>query len=696
MLQQQQQQQQQEQERESRAVKKQNHMNNNHRQEFNDIYEELPEEKSPKHVSIGKDELIPDIDNWNRRGSRTVSYKPGSSASGFGVVGGNVTGVFVSTVDEGGPAKKAGIHCGDQILKINGKSTKSKTREEVIQMVNTITSSSTGKVDLVVRNDPTGYSSATEDKKSDCVHVKARFVHVPTKKGELAIQDGEIFTITDSLPVDHFGFWRATRAYGRPDAELEGLIPNKQKAEQMLVRKQLTTGSADKKGGALLRSFRRTKSVDRSNKGKDSADESCGEGGVIAYERVEQKPAGHKRPVIVMGLFCDTVRDMLVRDSPGLFEVPPGDVERRDPSAHGTGGGSDVPPVNVRLIRSITNCGKHCLMIISPRAVQYLTEKTDLRPMVLYLSPVSKVVLKTIKAKMAPNMDKKLAFIYDEAVKFEKAHSTIFNAIVPYKADGTWFSLLKDSIDRIQKQPQWITVIPTNDITPKEDDLTMNELDEPQARQSPDLIRTTKKGSGWSASVKDHQRSQRRISKTTDDIPDQIQDLLSRHMSSTRSPVRENGQQFFGNDDGQEGKQDGDILRYLKDDDSDLSPTSSTGYQPKSILKNGKSYSADNTLDQSQASIEYSVSDVSSTSSAKWRQQKQQLQPGVSIKPPKPSGAGSGSRQRNNSATRSGRFRHRNPTVGHLNKNLLVFGLVLSRVLGYPNMHLSKKYSDTK
>ena len=37
------------------------------------------------------------------------------------------------------------------------------------------------------------------------------------------------------------------------------------------------------------------------------------------YERVVAASTARRRPVVVLGLFCDTVIEMLVRDSPDLF-----------------------------------------------------------------------------------------------------------------------------------------------------------------------------------------------------------------------------------------------------------------------------------------------------------------------------------------------------------------------------------------
>jgi hypothetical protein len=330
----------------------------------------------------------------------------------------------------------------------------------------------------------------------------------------------------DSLPEDNVGFWIAKKI-SRNLNEPEGLIPNQQKAEQIIIKQRLLSQGGDKQrgGGSLMRSFRRSKSVDRSgsqSSGKDSpvSRGSLESSNIVTYERVIQKSSPIKRPVVLMGLFCDVVCSKLAKDSPGIFELPNIEVEKRgNPGEEFT---SSL--LNVGVIRGIMNRGRHCLMVISPRAVQFLRDKTEVNPLVIYLSPVSKNVLKAIQHQLAPTTsDKKPSFLLEEAGKFEKYHSGLFDAIVPYKVDGTWLGLLKDTVDRFQRHPQWITY--------EEEDRYLEH-----GGSSPDLVKTTR--IGGQPDSKDQTR-QHRVSHTTDDIPDQIQDLLSRH---TNLDLRSNQQ----------------------------------------------------------------------------------------------------------------------------------------------------------
>jgi len=268
-----------------------------------------------------------------------------------------------------------------------------------------------------------------------------------------------------------------------------------------------------------MRSFRRSKNSERSgDPDQDSVDSrqssECGD--IVPYVRVVEQPSSVRRPVVIMGLFCDAVCEMLSDDAPGIFEVPKNSVEQRRAS------GEEFTPsmLDLATIRAIINSGRHCLMVISPRAVQFLRDKTELQPIVVYMSPSSKNVLKSVILQLAPACDKKPAFMLEEAAKFERYHAALFDAVISYKTDSSWLDLLKDTVGRLQRIRRWIPFDP--------DDSNASQSDS----SPPDLIRTTRP-------VRNEDRTANRSSKTTDDIPDQIQDLLSRHINVVSPMVYE-------------------------------------------------------------------------------------------------------------------------------------------------------------
>jgi len=464
------------------------------------VYDTLDEDKLNSRDS---DDQMPPY-GLNRR---TVVLKSEDAKLGLSVCGGNVSGTFVRTVAANSAAAAAGLTVGDRIVAVNGRVVKDLSKQDVLQRIDNLARDS---VRLVVDRDDDRFKlAAPSNAVGDSFHVRAHYSHAPPVRGrELAVRPGDVFQVSDSLPEDAVGYWTAKKVDGGTVAEPEGLIPNGWKAEQIVTRQRLTsspTPSSRSRGGVFSRSFRRSKySSDHEQDAADSKPSSeCGD--VVPYVRVVERSTSVRRPVVLMGLFCDAACAMLRNSAPGVFEIPKTPVEQRRASYE------EFSPSTLDLatIRAVIDSGRHCLTVISPRAVQFLREKTDLQPIVVYMSPSSKNALKSMIVQLAPGCDKKPGYMLVEAAKFERYHSALFDAVVPYKADGSWLDLLRDTVGRLQRVRKWIPF-------------------EPEDRggagdgSPPDLIRTTR--------TEDREPISR-LSKTTDDIPDQIQDLLSRHVN---------------------------------------------------------------------------------------------------------------------------------------------------------------------
>lgn len=425
---------------------------------------------------------------------RTIDLTSDGNMS-YTLVGGNVDGVFVHALDRTSEAAKKDLRCGDQILKANHQMMLGRTREEAMQILRSIT----GPMSLVVRRMPQKYRAAVKnDGMTDLLFVRAHFNNDTTKKGELSVREGDVFCVSDTFPDGNVGFWKAQKVNSKTDETPTGFIPNSAKADQITIKQRLAQGKGapDQRGGAFLRSFRRAKSADRNGRGQDDEDKLLSSGGVVSYEKVSQRISNVRRPVVVLGLFCDHVVNMLVKDSPDLFEAAGADVENLKDSEC---------PVNVRLIQASMNRGKHCLMILSPPSIEYLQQKTDINPITVYLSPVSKVMVKAVKAKLAPFYNKNTTYMYEEATKFEKNYAHLFSAVVPYTGDDWWFFNLKEAITRIQNQPIFQTV-------------NVDELERRIAAEMNQILPEpiTRHPQGQARSGRDRTA---RMSRTTDDLP---------------------------------------------------------------------------------------------------------------------------------------------------------------------------------
>ena len=428
------------------------------------IYEELPQGESPRRkVTIGTEQIIfPDDPERKPKDHdhRVIRYDSRGKPR-ISIVGGNADGVYIHRIDPGSDAEQKGLMEGDQILKINSQPINGMTKEEVTLMLLSLPHI----VTLTVRYKRDRYDHiAANAGMGDSFYVKANFSYEPATQGEIRIQEGDVLSVRDTLPDGQVGSWRALKVNARPNEIQHGLIPNEGRAEQVALALKRAPGGGrgrslerEPKAGFLRRSFKRSKSAERLNKETDAFQrEQAKFEGVRkpAYERVEQRPPGFLRPVAVVGLFCDTVRDRLAQDCPGIFEKAPPEVEI--PTSKEEGDTKD--PVNLKIIHSITDKRKHCLMIVSPRAIQFL-QQTTLHPIVIYLHPGSKMVIKSLRSQLAPRFDKRSAFMYEEAMQFEKTYAHLFTATVTYTTDDSWFTLLKDTINRIQNQPLW-QVIP--------------------------------------------------------------------------------------------------------------------------------------------------------------------------------------------------------------------------------------------
>ena len=377
---------------------------------------------------------------------KTVIYGGGDGRASLGLtlVGGNSTGVFVETIDPDSAPARAGLASGDHVLRANGQLMVGKTREEVQQTLSALRGG--GQTTLVVRHKPNLCRRvAVEGGSGDSFFARAHFSADAAAKGELSVADGDVFDVVDTLPEGAAGYWRARKvdsAAARRSSESFtgplGLIPNRARADQIVVKRNLTDGKRPaaaglgERGGLFFRSLRgRPKSTSRGAE-DEADDDDDGEGrassDVVSYERVDRRTSDRRRPVIVLGLFCDTIRTMLLRDSPGLFAVPGDEVETP----------KDAVPVDVRAIRDAPP-GKHCLLILSPPAIEYLQQRTDVSPLTIYVSPVSKSVVKAVKARLAPAYNKNPGYMYEEAARFERNYEHLFSATVPYTTDDRWF-----------------------------------------------------------------------------------------------------------------------------------------------------------------------------------------------------------------------------------------------------------------
>lgn len=460
--------------------------------------EESEEEEADQNITQTSKKALNTSMNQRNLGNHEVRavtfYNSGNP--GFIIVGGNAEGIFIHSIDPSSSAAANGLTNGDQILRANGQRILGRTKEEADQMLRLLG----GQLTLHVRNMMDQYKAVVGNGGiGDGFYVQAQFNGDGAKKGELSVHEGDIFSVTDTLPENCPGLWKAHKINAKKNEEHVGTIPNRQKAEQIAVKQRLSLGKspADQRGGNFFRSFRRSKSAERNSRNQDEDEKSLPQlnSGIVSYQRVVQRLSENRRPVVVLGLFCDSVISMLIRDAPEHFEAPQEAVESPD---------STEEPVDVKVIRSSCLRGRHCLIVLTPPAIEFLQQKTDLNPIIVYISPVSKSVVKTVKAKLAPNYSKSASYLYDEAVKFEKTYGHLFSTCVAYTTDDWWFFHLKEAIGSCQNQPIWRTL--TDDEVEASNEAELNRICPKVAVVPANQFRPSRDKTP-------------RVSRTTDDLP---------------------------------------------------------------------------------------------------------------------------------------------------------------------------------
>ena len=405
----------------------------------------------------------------------------------FTLIGGNKTGIFVDAIHQDSSAFKNGLLRGDRILKVNDLQIFGKTKEEVDQVLR----ANEGYTTLEVCSEIEKYNSLVEKQfEGDSFHVKALFGCEARKKIDLDVNPGDVFLITDTMPPGNKGFWSAKLLGPKQEVLKIGLIPNEQKAVQIVARKKLLdVNSTSVKSGLFTQGFRKKKASHLSSSDLTEMNES------EVYERIQLKKVSFLRPVIILGLFCDLVINRLIKEYPDVFEKAKENLELTI---------NGEPTANVEAFKKYGK-NRHLLAILSPPSIEHLMFRTSLNPIVIYLAPVSKVIVKTIRSQLAPNYMKDANYMLEEALKFQENYKSLFSTVVNYTTDDRWFYHIADFINDTQTKATWQPITTENS-----EHISLDESLKYFPDESPDL-RDSKSSKKY--------QTQQRFSRTTDDLP---------------------------------------------------------------------------------------------------------------------------------------------------------------------------------
>ncbi|KAK2501657.1 hypothetical protein MC885_016445 [Smutsia gigantea] len=380
----------------------------------------LPEPK-PVYAQVGQpdvdlpvspsDGVLPNSaheDGILRPSMKLVKFRKGDSV-GLRLAGGNDVGIFVAGVLEDSPAAKEGLEEGDQILRVNNVDFTNIIREEAVLFL----------LDLPKGEEVTILAQKKKDESDvgDSFYIRTHFEYEKESPYGLSFNKGEVFRVVDTLYNGKLGSWLAIRI-GKNHKEVErGIIPNKNRAEQ-LASVQYTlpkTAGGDRADFWRFRGLRSSKRNLR--KSREDLSAQPVQTKFPAYERVVLREAGFLRPVTIFGPIADVAREKLAREEPDIYQI-----------------------ANV-----------------TPNAVDRLNY-AQWYPIVVFLNPDSKQGVKTMRMRLCPESRKSARKLYERSHKLRKNNHHLFTTTINLNSmnDG-WYGALKEAIQQQQNQLVWVS-----------------------------------------------------------------------------------------------------------------------------------------------------------------------------------------------------------------------------------------------
>ncbi|XP_057203249.1 tight junction protein ZO-1 isoform X4 [Triplophysa rosa] len=396
-------------------------------------------------------------DSILRPSMKLVKFKKGESV-GLRLAGGNDVGIFVAGVLEDSPAAKEGLEEGDQILRVNNVDFANIIREEAVLFLLDLPRGE--EVTILAQKKKDVYRRIVESDVGDSFYIRTHFEYEKESPYGLSFNKGEVFRVVDTLYNGKLGSWLAIRI-GKNHQEVErGIIPNKNRAEQ-LSSVQYTlpkTAGGDRADFWRFRGLRSSKRNLR--KSREDLSAQPVQTKFPAYERVVLREAGFLRPVVIFGPIADVARDKLAREVPDLFELAktqhPDGREKSEPKDAGTDQRSSGI-IRLHTIKEIIDRDKHAVLDITPNAVDRLNY-AQWYPIVVFLNPDSKQGVKSMRTRLCSESRKSARKLHERALKLRKNNHHLFTATINMNNmnDG-WYGALKETIQQQQNQLVWVS-----------------------------------------------------------------------------------------------------------------------------------------------------------------------------------------------------------------------------------------------
>ncbi|KAJ3596394.1 hypothetical protein NHX12_002801, partial [Muraenolepis orangiensis] len=383
-----------------------------------------------------------------RPSMKLVKFKKGESV-GLRLAGGNDVGIFVAGVLEDSPAAKEGLEEGDQILRVNNVDFANIIREEAVLFLLDLPKGE--EVTILAQKKKDVYRRIVESDVGDSFYIRTHFEYEKESPYGLSFNKGEVFRVVDTLYNGKLGSWLAIRI-GKNHQEVErGIIPNKNRAEQ-LSSVQYTlpkTAGGDRADFWRFRGLRSSKRNLR--KSREDLSAQPVQTKFPAYERVVLREAGFLRPVVIFGPIADVAREKLSREEPDIFELA-----KSEPRDAGTDQRSSGI-IRLHTIKQIIDRDKHAVLDITPNAVDRLNY-AQWYPIVVFLNPDNKQGVKNMRTRLCPESRKSARKLYERAIKLRKNNHHLFTTTINMNNmnDG-WYGALKETIQQQQNQLVWVS-----------------------------------------------------------------------------------------------------------------------------------------------------------------------------------------------------------------------------------------------
>ncbi|KAG8575909.1 hypothetical protein GDO81_009702 [Engystomops pustulosus] len=387
-------------------------------------------------------------DGMLRPSMKLVKFRKGDSV-GLRLAGGNDVGIFVAGVLEDSPAAKEGLEEGDQILRVNNVDFTNIIREEAVLFLLDLPKGE--EVTILAQKKKDVYRRIVESDVGDSFYIRTHFEYEKESPYGLSFNKGEVFRVVDTLYNGKLGSWLAIRI-GRNHKEVErGIIPNKNRAEQ-LASVQYTlpkTAGGDRADFWRFRGLRSSKRNLR--KSREDLSAQPVQTKFPAYERVVLREAGFLRPVVIFGPIADVAREKLAREEPDIYEVA-----RSEPRDAGTDQRSSGI-IRLHTIKQIIDRDKHALLDVTPNAVDRLNY-AQWYPIVVFLNPDSKQGVKTMRTRLCPESRKSARKLFERSHKLRKNNHHLFTTTINLNSmnDG-WYGALKEAVQQQQNQLVWVS-----------------------------------------------------------------------------------------------------------------------------------------------------------------------------------------------------------------------------------------------